>query len=74
MPGRDSNEAMQGFVDAYGVDFPQAVTEDGSLWAQMGVAFQPAWVFVNDDGTTQVIQGPLAEPDLERILDQLAAA
>jgi len=74
MPGRDSTEAMQGFVDTYGVDFPQAVTEDGSLWAQLGVAFQPAWVFVNDDGTTQVIQGPLAEPDLERILDQLAAA
>lgn len=27
-----------------------AVVNDGSLWARFGVAYQPAWVFVNDDG------------------------
>jgi len=74
MPGRDSTDAMQGFVDTYGIGFPQAVSEDGSLWAQMGVAFQPAWVFVNDDGRSEVIQSPIDEADLERILDQLVAA
>ena len=50
MPGNDSRENMQAFVYRFGLRFAQAVTEDGSLWAHFGVAYQPAWVFVNDDG------------------------
>jgi hypothetical protein len=65
---------MQGFVDTYGVGFQQAVTEDGSLWAHFGVAYQPAWVFVNDDGETTVVPYELPEADLERALDDLIAA
>ena len=38
---------MQAFVDEFGLSFPQAVTEDGSLWSRFGVAYQPAWVFVD---------------------------
>jgi len=71
MPGRDSAEAMQGFVDAFSLGFPQAVSEDGSLWARFGVAYQPAWVFVNDDGGAQVVPGSIPERDLKEILDQL---
>ena len=62
---------MQGFVDDYDLPFPQAVTEDGSLWARFGVAYQPAWVFVNDDGRAAVVPGGLAEEDLEDVLRQL---
>jgi hypothetical protein len=72
--GRDSADAMQGFVDEFSIGFPQAVSEDGSLWARFGVPYQPAWVFVNDDGRAQVIQGAIPEQDLTRILDQLIAA
>ena len=64
---------MQGFVDAFSLGFTQAVTEDGSLWARFGVPYQPAWVFVNDDGSAQVVHGVLSEPPLEAILDQLIA-
>jgi hypothetical protein len=71
--GRDSADAMQGFVDEFSIGFPQAVSEDGSLWARFGVPYQPAWVFVNDDGRAQVIQGAIPEQDLTRILDQLIA-
>jgi len=73
MAGRDSADAMQGFVDAFSLGFPQAVSEDGSLWARFGVAYQPAWVFVNDDGRSQVIPGAIPEHDLKKILDQLIA-
>jgi hypothetical protein len=65
---------MQGFVDTFSLGFPQAVSEDGSLWARFGVPYQPAWVFVNDDGTAQVVHGVLSEPDLEATLDDLIAA
>ena len=74
MPGRDSADAMQGFVDAFSLGFPQAVSEDGSLWARFGVAYQPAWVFVDYDGRSQVVPGAIPEHDLKKLLDQLIAA
>jgi hypothetical protein len=65
---------MQGFVDEFSIGFPQAVSEDGSLWARFGVPYQPAWVFVNDEGRAEVVQGAISEQDLTKILDQLIAA
>ena len=74
VPGNDSTENMQSFVDEYGLGFPQAVTEDGSLWARFGVAYQPAWVFVDDSGETTVVPYELEKADLERTLDELIAS
>lgn len=74
MPGNDSTESMQAFVDEYGLGFQQAVTEDGSLWARFGVAYQPAWVFVDDSGETTVVPYELEKADLERALDELIAS
>jgi len=73
MAGLDSTDAMQQFVDEFSLTFPQAVSEDGSLWARFGVPYQPAWVFVNDDGRVTVIQGTLSIDELRRILDELVA-
>jgi len=74
VPGNDSTENMQAFVDEYGLGFQQAVTEDGSLWARFGVAYQPAWVFVDDSGETTVVPYELEQADLERTLDELIAS
>ena len=72
MAGRDSQQAMQAFVDRYGLQsMPQAVSEDGSLWAEFGVAYQPAWLFVDDSGKADLYPGLIPEPDLERLLDEL---
>ncbi|HSH32497.1 MAG: hypothetical protein WBM72_10090 [Actinomycetota bacterium] len=71
MPGNDGTEAMQGFVDDHDLGFIQAVTEDGSLWTHFGVAYQPAWVFVDDDGTTTVVPYELPESELTSTLDRL---
>jgi hypothetical protein len=71
VPGNDSTAAMRAFVDEFGLDFDQAVTEDGSLWAHFGVAYQPAWVFVNDSGETSLVPAELPEAELERTLDEL---
>lgn len=74
MPGNASTESMQGFVDAYGLGFEQAVTEDGELWGHFGVAYQPAWVFVDDSGEVTVVPSELSRAELERTLDELIAA
>ncbi|MET0800758.1 MAG: hypothetical protein ABWZ53_06280 [Actinomycetota bacterium] len=73
VPGNDSRDAMQAFVDEFGLTFPQAVTEDGSLWSRFGVAYQPAWVFVDDSGETTLVPYELPEAQLERTLDRLTA-
>jgi len=74
VPGNDSTGDMQAFVDEFGLGFPQAVTEDGSLWARFGVVYQPAWVFVDDSGETTVVPYELTKGDLERTLDDLIAS
>ncbi len=73
VPGNDSSDNMQGFVDEFGLGFPQAVTEDGSLWARFDVAYQPAWVFVDDSGESTLVPYELPEDELERVLDDLIA-
>jgi hypothetical protein len=73
VPGNASAEDMQGFVDTYGLEFQQAVTEDGSLWSHFGVAYQPAWVFVDGSGETTVVPSEIPREELERTLDQLIA-
>jgi hypothetical protein len=62
---------MQDFVDRFGLRFPQAVTENGSLWSHFGVAYQPAWVFVDDSGDTTVVPYELPEDELTAALDTL---
>lgn len=75
VPGRDTTDAMQRFVDEYGLaGMPQAIDLDGSLWARFGVSYQPAWVLIDDDGTTTVHPGALAGPDLDAALEELAGS
>ncbi|HWC72027.1 MAG TPA: hypothetical protein VG993_12780 [Actinomycetota bacterium] len=65
---------MRSFVDEFDLGFEQAVTEDGSLWAHFDVAYQPAWVFVEDSGETTLVPTELPADELERTLDELIAS
>jgi hypothetical protein len=73
MAGLADPAAMQGFVDEFDLDFPQAVSVDGRLWAEFGVAGQPAWIFVDDSGKTELFPYELSREELEHALDQLIA-
>lgn len=65
---------MQAFVDRHGLaGMPQAVDEDGRLWARFGVSYQPAWVFVNQDGTVRVHPGGLYGDGIGEAVDALLA-
>ena len=74
MSGLDSTVPMQQFVDRFGLPFPSTVSEDGTLWARFGIQLQGAWVFVNDDGKSQVVPYDLYEDDLEKMIQALIAA
>jgi peroxiredoxin len=71
---QDTREAMQAFVDRYGIRMPTAVDEDGSLFASFGFTYQPAWVFVNDGGQVRTYFGALGEDGLEEEVQDLLDA
>lgn len=52
---------------------PQAVDTDGTLWARYGVSYQPAWVFIDDDGTVEVHAGGLYGDGIGEAIDALLA-
>lgn len=69
--GHDSDDAHRAFVAEHGLeDMLHLVDDDGSLWAQYGVSYQPAWVFIDDDGDVQQVAGGLYE-DLDDRLQAL---
>lgn len=57
--------AMAGFVADTGTgDLTHIADTDGSVYTGFGVASQTTFAFVNDDGTIEIVPGPLTEDDL----------
>lgn len=72
--GRDDLSAIQGFIDDRGVAaFPHIADESGEIWATFDVRSQPAFVFIDDDGTIADESGSLSEDGLIERLDALVA-
>lgn len=70
--GHDDDAAHEAFVADHGLDhIVHAIDEDGSLWARYGVSYQPAWVFVDTDGTTRLHAGGLYDNLADWITDQI---
>ncbi len=60
---------MLGFVNDTGVgDFPHIADEDGGVWSTYGVTSQPSFVFINDDGTAELVVSALGT---ERLTEQV---
>ncbi len=69
--GRDNAAAMAAFVSDYGVGaFPHIADADLQLWREFGITSQPAFVFINDDGTAGGVIGGLGE---QRLIEQVKA-
>lgn len=75
MPGRAEVEDHQRFIDDFGLDdFPQLADPDGSLWRRFGISSQPAWVLINDDGTTETIPTGLGQEQIQASVEDLIAS
>lgn len=73
--GRGERSEMQGFVADTGTDgFAHLVDDTGELWARFGVTQQPAFAFVDDSGSVEVIGGQLSSSELAEHLQSLASA
>jgi thiol-disulfide isomerase/thioredoxin len=57
--------AMQGFVSDTGTgDLTHIADTEGSIYTGFGVSSQTTFAFVNDDGTIEIVRGPLTVDDL----------
>ncbi|MCH7789740.1 MAG: redoxin domain-containing protein [Acidobacteria bacterium] len=73
--GRDNEEAMQAFIDGYALgDLTHLSDESGEIWSRFGVTSQPSWLFINDDGTHDLVFGRLGTDGLRARIDTLMAS
>ncbi len=72
MAGKADQGDIEDFISNLAVGaFAHTVDDDGSIWAQFGIRSQPSFVFLNDDGTTTVHNGPLGVDGLSDAIEQL---
>ena len=73
--GRADLGEIQGFIEARGVGgFPHIADESGDVWAAFDILTQPAFVFIDDDGTVVASTGTLGSNLIAEQLDALIAS
>lgn len=73
--GRDDLRDMEGFVSEFGVGgFDHIADEDAEIWTTFGVTSQPAFVFINDDGSVETLISSLGLEGLTERVEALAAS
>lgn len=73
--GRDDLKDMEGFVSEFGVGgFEHIADENGEIWARYGVTSQPAFAFVNNDGSSETLISSLGLDGLTERVEALAAS
>ena len=73
--GRDDLRDMEEFVAEYGVGgFEHVADEDVEIWEAYGITSQPAFVFINDDGTSETLISALGLEGLTARVEALAAS
>ena len=65
---------MQEFVDKHQLTFTNIKDNDGLVFAQFDVAYQPAWVFIQQDGTFETNLGAMDEVTLTAMLEKLGGS
>jgi len=71
---RDDVDAISGFVETYQVGgFEHIIDEGGVIWERYGVFSQPAFAFINDDGTVETKIGAVGREGLIEAAEALKA-
>lgn len=68
-----TTQAMHDFEVRHGLTFTSVNDADGKIFEQFGVAIQPAWVFIAQDGSMTTRLGAIDEATLEAELQKLGA-
>lgn len=68
------DRSFQGFVDKYGLSFPQISDNPGDVFTRFGVPYQPAMAVIDSKGVVQVSLGAVEEDALDAALTAAVAA
>ncbi len=75
MAGKAEQDAMEAFITNLNVgSFPHTVDDDGVLWATFDIRSQPAFAFINDDGTVTTFNGAMGLEALTAEIEKLKAS
>jgi len=69
-----SDQSMQDFISKHQITFANIKDNDGLVFAQFDVAYQPAWVFIQQDGTSETNLGAMDEVTLSSMLEKLGGS
>ena len=65
-----NDESFQEFIDKYSLTFPQISDDPGDVFDRFGIPYQPAFVIVSTDGSTETISGAVDEELLGQIISE----
>ena len=66
-------DEMKDFVsDTDSAGFAHLADENGRIWATYGVTYQHTYAFLNDDGSYELVTGPLSADELAAHIDGLS--
>ena len=63
-------QSYQAFIDKHGLTFPQINDDPGEVFERFGVAFQPALVIVQPNGSTETVAGAVDSTLLDQIISE----
>ena len=69
-----SDKSMQEFITKHQLTFPNVKDNDGVIFAQFEVPYQPAWVFIQQDGIFETNLGAMDEVTLIAMLNKLGGS
>lgn len=64
------DDSFQGFIDKYGLTFPQISDDPGEIYARFDMAFQPAFAIVKTDGSIESVAGAVDDSLLDQIISE----
>ncbi len=67
-----TQNAYVDFVERHSLTFPNIDDSDGNWYQRFSVPYQPAWVFIEQSGTSTSLLGVHDADDLRARLDKLA--
>lgn len=63
-----SNDDYAKFIERHQLSFVNLDDSSGEIYRKFEIPYQPAWVFINSDGSVNTRRGALSQSDLETVL------
>ena len=74
MPGKADRVDIVDFIDEFDLSAFDHVVDESDLWQAFEIRSQPAFAFINDDGTIERHTGRLGEAEITARIESLISS